>query len=1001
MNFHVLHLTDFHLITDIEFLNEKLENLSKILKNEDVRNLLVIFSGDFTQSGKKDEFAAFKNILNLITDKLSRFCSVRFSCCNGNHDRCFSDSDEITNEYVSSINKNNFSLEISNKLSLVDNYKAFLSECSLEQNTINDLLSYRDFTFDDTKIRVCSLNNCLLSSYKKGVNLDSGNIKNIFIKNSFLDINRHECDYVFLNTHLPLVYFRPETLNFIKQHLSKDFDLIFSGHTHTECVTESQSSENNLLEITSTATDFKQISGFSLLAFADDNVEIKTYQFNYDDRIFNLVLQTKKRIKKVVSTASGHRLDNGKIDELLKTDVFDGTNYVSLPVDKLFVFPYLSSKKYNNQRTISSFSDFKPKIKENTVIKIVGDHKSGKTTLCKFLFNKLRKLDYFPLFCSGSDFKGNFSSVIEKNLKSTFENIERLTDIDSIEVSKRILIIDNLEISSRILFREALKMFGTVIYTCSTGKDFEMSEEEDESYDFESLEIESFYYDKRITLYQKVFDYVKETSSDIDLDKDFESYTKVIENLLKESDFNNSIDPANLIFMSISGLKKSSLSFKSTNAIYRAKLQIILGNALKERGYTKCSYDIAECLLSFVAWKAYENSLTDFDESYFDDALNYRHDEFDDKPLKSSQPFVKMLEEINFLIRNKDGKLRFYSRKLFAFYISIHAMVLKNYGDESALNKIISNGIYNPLNLQILFSIASNYDYVSIPEYFISKFYENIMSENIDSNFDHFIDEIDKNTELKNLEIDKNKRQQIRKKQGQIEEQKRKEFIKHKDDYFYYDLKKETLVKIDDLSNKLMIICTILNNFGDNLHKSSKAKLVEMLVKMPYLILNVFLSDIIDKLDVIFVRTYDLLSKAPEIRVSYEYVKKSIIADIHASILSVFDFGTRMISNPLLTSSIKKYLENSKDNLHITQRLMLMSFSSEKNNYISESKDTILNNPNKFVVNSARLIGRRFCFDNFDWVEKNCGEFLTLITKGSDRKAADIKKKKIIDKKTK
>ena len=260
-------------------------------------------------------------------------------------------------------------------------------------------------------------------------------------------------------------------------------------------------------------------------------------------------------------------------------------------------------------------------------------------------------------------------------------------------------------------------------------------------------------------------------------------------------------------------------------------------------------------------------------------------------------------------------------------------------------------------------------------------------------NFNKFFDELNKSDEeFKQLELSKELRNQVRERQGKEEEKSRKRYLTHKDDYFYYDCSKRKIMKLDDLLNKTFMISSLLNNFATRLKVVDRSKLIEMLIKLPYAIINVFLSEVIEKLDLMFVRVYDQLSKIPEIRVNYEYVKQSIIDDIRASILTIFDLGTRLLRNPYIIEDIKNALEINGDKMHLIQKMMLLSFAPNRQLFVSETKKFI-DNPDIFVSSSIRLIGRRFCLDNYEWVEKNEGGFFQIITKGKTADLNDLREK--------
>ena len=184
-----------------------------------------------------------------------------------------------------------------------------------------------------------------------------------------------------------------------------------------------------------------------------------------------------------------------------------------------------------------------------------------------------------------------------------------------------------------------------------------------------------------------------------------------------------------------------------------------------------------------------------------------------------------------------------------------------------------------------------------------------------------------------------------------------------------------------------------MNNFSSHLKLDAKTKLAEMLIKIPYAIINIYLADAINKLDIIFVRAYDQLSKLPTTKITYKFVKQSIVNEIHATILSIFDICTRFVRNPIIIDSVQALLSENKDTMHSTQQLMLLSFSTDRDEFVDKAEECLKIEKDKFVLRSAALIGRRFCLDNYEWVEKKHGELLQLITKGNVKEKNSIREK--------
>ena len=998
MKLLVLHLSDLHIEDVIENKEKKINSIFKILESKyfEYENVLIIFTGDIAKSGKKNEYDYAEHFISEITSKLSVLKKVKIALCPGNHDRLFKDGEKRDKNYVESISKSNYEQEIKNNLYLTTNYEDFERRVFLKAKQKNDVLKLCDYKINDENLRVYCLNNALLSGFDKDWTGNDFNEGGIFIRNQYLDISRENNDYVFLLMHMPLTFLKSECVNYLKTNLSNRLDAIFTGHIHKEQVAKVVNEESEVLEFVSSAIDCKNMSGFSIVLIDDDKIRSDFYSFSVDEYVFKF--NSTAKIERKFSTAFGQMVSADVINELRNMEIFDGINNINVPLDSLFVFPKLSHKKYSNQESVTTFERFESTRAKDGVNKVLGDAHAGKSQFTKFLFNKYRKEGFLPVICKGNDLDGDLDYCISKCLKQLYSERNSFEAFKEVPIDKRILIIDNLVQGSRILFRNVLKLFGSVIYTTTSSKDFISSEEEDDEYNFESFEIEPFYYDKRAALYEKIYHYVKETNSSLVENVDLHNFIQNIENKLKELDIDNVMDPSNIIYISFAYLKKVAFQISPSNTIFASKIKVVLDRALKERGYKHCDCTIAEDIISYVAMNAYTNQMNSLTTLMFENAIKERTQEYGGRvPVKSVDSFIQMLVDIEILKKNEKNEIRFYSRKMFAHFVSKFVMYRKNsYDDDSYLKQIIANGIYRPLNLQILFSIASNYEYRTIPEFFVKELYDSVMKEPEMKfgTFEAFFKTLDENDDdFKELEISKEKRNEIREKQGIEEEKNRKLYLTHKDDYYYYDVSKETFMRLDDLLNKALIISSIMNNFSSHLKLEAKTKLAEMLIKIPYAIINIYLADAINKLDIIFVRAYDQLSKLPTTKITYKFVKQSIVNEIHATILSIFDICTRFVRNPIIIDSVQALLSENKDTMHSTQQLMLLSFSTDRDEFVNKAEEYLKIEKDKFVLRSAALIGRRFCLDNYEWVEKKHGELLQLITKGNVKEKNSIREK--------
>ena len=108
------------------------------------------------------------------------------------------------------------------------------------------------------------------------------------------------------------------------------------------------------------------------------------------------------------------------------------------------IFIHFELDKYDNlgeQREKISSDELLSNISDYPRIVIAGDDLSGKTTLCKRIFNELRVRNYIPVYVS--DKKTHFPGKIKNNISDSLREQYKDIDINEIDNERIIPIIDN------------------------------------------------------------------------------------------------------------------------------------------------------------------------------------------------------------------------------------------------------------------------------------------------------------------------------------------------------------------------------------------------------------------------------------------------------------------------------------------------------------------------------------------------------------------------------
>ncbi len=313
----------------------------------------------------------------------------------------------------------------SNQLSFFD--KDFFQKDKVNSDKLHLFISYchKDEKFiEEFEKHISKLKNIIYwrdrevrigQNYKLKIleKLNSSNIICIFLSSDFL--NSKSCK---------------EELNRAKQ-LKKDKDCVhLCPIILSDCDWKSKTGlKENYLAL---PQDAKPIDSFS----DSDRKKVWTQVCDQIKEITNKELQI---MKIDISTEFKDFLNNAEI--LTQTH----SQKTKLLLEDIFIDPNLS--KHGDQEIESQNINSKEIVDElmqNKKILISGQDMSGKTTLCKHIFTKLRKKNLVPIFLSEeTDYRGHFENIIIKKYKKQYKDIVSYEDIGK---DKIVPIVDNFHL---------------------------------------------------------------------------------------------------------------------------------------------------------------------------------------------------------------------------------------------------------------------------------------------------------------------------------------------------------------------------------------------------------------------------------------------------------------------------------------------------------------------------------------------------------------------------
>lgn len=477
----ILHLTDFHLNLKTQadwndYIKESLITQLQILHEENPINL-VAFTGDLIDQGGREfksasnAFSIFKTeIITPILEALHLPVSNFIISC-GNHDivrnadklidesgcRAHLKTASTINEFIDdAIKENDYS-----NIKRIKDYKKF--EYELYKGVSGRLQSIFESSFlfeiNGKKVGVSSLN----SSWRCYDDGDSGRLligETQLVRNTkFLK----GCDIKIALCHHPLDWISSAERKTITYHMSKDFNVILSGHVHESATSVNTGfvgttffniSPSGLNDI---RTDSKTYSnGFTIVDICDDSITCGYWRYNHDQKAFlsNTDLGENGIFKYLVPTKQSHESETGIITALknITEDHFETMDKhfigvkdenVKPTVKNNFIFPPIDKGKsfYSDDDTELTFQEI---AKNAESMMFFGVQESGKTSLLYRLvvefveeFTLIKKL---PVYI-------DFQELGNKDLITAIKEYTRLSShaVKSLIAENRIvLLIDNL-----------------------------------------------------------------------------------------------------------------------------------------------------------------------------------------------------------------------------------------------------------------------------------------------------------------------------------------------------------------------------------------------------------------------------------------------------------------------------------------------------------------------------------------------------------------------------
>lgn len=444
----ILHLTDLHYSKkngiNSNLLNKIIRAITKNIKNNSID--LIIFSGDLVFTGEKiEDFHEVKdNFIYPLCDKLGINKSNVFFCC-GNHDIHRNQELEIITDTISKFKTEeelskfiNVEQQLNLSVENIKNYNQFIKEYYTENHIDNfnyhDLYTISKVSINGNKFDIVSIN----SSWRSKDDKDEGNL---LFPSKLLDEIISKLDnesFKIATIHHPLSDLKYFNRVLVEKLLTNNFQLLLSGHTHSNKKNTIANNEDGLVLVSSEASLSKinkyESTGFSIIDVNSDLFEVFIESYRYDNEYIPYL---KDSVRLAVPTGEDKRLKIDFKKNILK--LFDSEReslrmaFVEQSGEKdffeLFHEPIIKNQPSNSIKQISNQKVLTKEVSIDTLFLksnfiLYGRDKYGKTLVLYYIYLKL--LQEFNLYKT-------IPILIDKHTK--FKDVEQIIS-DKLHVNR-------------------------------------------------------------------------------------------------------------------------------------------------------------------------------------------------------------------------------------------------------------------------------------------------------------------------------------------------------------------------------------------------------------------------------------------------------------------------------------------------------------------------------------------------------------------------------------
>jgi hypothetical protein len=458
----------------------------------------IVVTGDIAYSGSSMEYEAVAPFLHQIKNQIeNEGCSlVEVLMVPGNHD-CVLKPEKKSRDLIISkiIDAPEYAEDDSVIESCVmaqDNYFQFRGDVTRAKSSFDHkLLTEYEFVVSDKVVRFSAINASWMSQLPE----KAGQL--VYPANKFKDVISEPAELRFVMLHHPLNWYCPDTFHELRALIRTHATVILSGHeheSHSGEITETNMGTSLFFEANALQPHAPgEFGGFSVLHFdlgADPELKnVHQTNFQIDGNSINVIEENDLSLANANSSLVPQlAFTRG----FLKSICNPGGGFIhpdkeNLQIDDLFVYPELESKRLNEGNDESDIGKYSVPAEEilfseidGARLIILGEDRSGKTTLIYQALKEYHTLGYAPIYIKAYEINSFTESDFERYLsKCAVEQYLYPDHFIRAEKHKRIVLVDDLDrIKSLNMILKLVQMletqFNAIVLTAATG--FEISE---------------------------------------------------------------------------------------------------------------------------------------------------------------------------------------------------------------------------------------------------------------------------------------------------------------------------------------------------------------------------------------------------------------------------------------------------------------------------------------------------------------------------------------------